>query len=394
MNRDFSMQTVRAFATLVSALTLGVVATAQSADISSTPGTWTGGQTYSNNSLVTLYSNGPYITGVGNGAAGANTSELPVGYNIFGYGMQQTAGNRLADDFTVTGGPWGTTSVVWRSYQTGSSTVSTFTSGFLQIWSGGAPNAGGVVLAGDLVTNRLTGAIWSGVYRVTTTTLLNTQRPVFDVSLDSSFAPSLANGTYWVDGTLAGSLASGPWGNPTVPSLATDNGLQFQPAAGWVALIDTGNPVGLNQPQDLPFSIEGNGGGCATPTTYCTAKTSSNGCVPTIGFSGTPTPAGAFTATCSSVEAGQLGVLFWGSVGPAAVPFQGGFLCVSPPVTRFPFANSGGAGVCTGSYSTALTTLVNFVPVGTNINAQYWFRDVGSASGTGLSNGLAFTTCP
>jgi len=139
------------------------------------------------------------------------------------------------------------------------------------------------------------------------------------------------------------------------------------------------------------FQIVG-AGSCAAPIIYCTAKTSSNGCVPSIGFTGTPTPAGNLTATCTQVETGQLGVLFHGQSGPAAIPFQGGFLCVNPPVVRMPFTNSGGAGVCAGNYSNNLSSLTG--TPGLTFNAQYWFRDVGSASGTGLSNGLQWTNCP
>jgi len=383
------MQTVRAFATLLSALTLGLTATAQTSDTSSTPGTWTG-TSHATSSLVQLHGNGPWITGTGNGAAGADTSEIQAGFNTFGYGMQQSVPIRLADDFPVPAAQtWTLTEVEWFSYQTGSSTTSTFTTGVLQFWSGGAPNAGGTVLAGDTTTNRFIGATWTNVYKVTATTLLNTQRPVMRVRLDASFAPGLGTGTYWVDCSLNGTLTSGPWGTPTVPAGGADNALQNQ-SGTWVAVIDG---VAL-LPQDFPFTIQGNtGGGCPTPTIYCTAKTTSSGCVPSIGFTGTSTPTGSFTATCSNVEVNQLGVLFYGTTGAAATPFQGGFLCVNPPVIRLPFANSGGTTPCTGSYSQPLTAVIN-ANLGQNINCQFWFRDPGAASGTGLSNGLLFTACP
>ena len=139
------------------------------------------------------------------------------------------------------------------------------------------------------------------------------------------------------------------------------------------------------------FQIVGQGA-CAAPTTYCTAKTTSSGCVPTIGFTGTPTPAGNLTATCTQVEANQLGVLFYGQTGPAAIPFQGGTLCVNPPVIRFPPQPSGGAAACSGTYSQSLSSLTG--TPGLTFHSQFWFRDPGAATGTGLSNGLTWTNCP
>ena len=133
--------------------------------------------------------------------------------------------------------------------------------------------------------------------------------------------------------------------------------------------------------------------GCAGPTTYCTAKTTSSGCVPAIGSSGTPSPAGGFAVTATQIEAGQPGLVFWATGGAASAPFQGGFLCVAAPVIRQPVQFSGGAGACAGSYSTDMSAVVAAQPLGTQVWAQYWFRDPGAASSTGLSDGLTFTTC-
>ena len=134
----------------------------------------------------------------------------------------------------------------------------------------------------------------------------------------------------------------------------------------------------------------------AGPQTYCTAKTSSSGCVPSIGFTGSPSPAGGFTLTASQVEAVQLGVAFWSTAGDnnGGAPFQGGFLCVTPPVKRQPVAGSGGSTPCSGSYATPMSAVIAGLPAGTQVYAQYWFRDPGAASGTGLSDALAFTTLP
>ena len=133
-------------------------------------------------------------------------------------------------------------------------------------------------------------------------------------------------------------------------------------------------------------------GGGPTPFNYCTAKVTSSGCVPAIAFTGTPSAAGNYTVNCSQVEAGQLGVLFYGTSGPAAIAFQGGFLCVNPPVIRMPVQPSGGAAACSGTYTQAMTALITTLPVGQMVNCQYWFRDPGAATGTGLSNANEFVT--
>ena len=140
------------------------------------------------------------------------------------------------------------------------------------------------------------------------------------------------------------------------------------------------------------WTLTVNSGAPQPPTIYCTAKITSSGCVPSIAYAGTPSPAGGFVASCTQVEAGQLGVLFHATAGPAAIPFQGGLLCVNPPVVRLPIQPSGGAAACSGTYSQALTTLITTLGPGVSVCSQFWFRDPGDAFGTGLSNGLAFVT--
>jgi len=137
------------------------------------------------------------------------------------------------------------------------------------------------------------------------------------------------------------------------------------------------------------------GSNCVTPTAYCTAKTTSAGCVPSIGSTGTASPSGNFTLTGTQIQGASLGVAFYSTGGPNAQPFQGGFLCILPPVTRLsPQASGGTFAQCDGNYATPLTALVTALPTGQQVWIQYWFRDNAAASGTGLSNALNFTTCP
>src|SRR4029078_3997860 len=53
-----------------------------------------------------VYDNGPLVTHPGGGAGGADASALQTsqGMTIFGFGQQQAANNRVADDFTIPAG--------------------------------------------------------------------------------------------------------------------------------------------------------------------------------------------------------------------------------------------------------------------------------------------------
>jgi hypothetical protein len=139
------------------------------------------------------------------------------------------------------------------------------------------------------------------------------------------------------------------------------------------------------------------------PTIYCTAKVNSQGCTPQIGWSGSASysNATAFRLTASQVLNNKSGVAFYGFT-PAALPFQGGKLCVQPPVKRTQVQASGGnppPSDCSGAYSLDFNLYVQsgvdpaLVPDRV-VYAQYWARDPQASFGTSLSNALAFTLGP
>jgi len=205
-----------------------------------------------------LYDNGPLVTHPGGGAGGADASALQtaLGLDVFGFGVQQSANNRLADDFEVTGGGWSIDTITVFAYQTGSSTASTLTGVNLRIWDGVPGEPGSTVVFGDTTTNRMIATGWTDIYRVLDTSLTNTQRPIMYAvtDIEGLFLPA---GTYWVDWQINGTLASGPWGPPISILGETTTGNARQSIAGaWSALLDTGT----NTPQGLPFIIEGGGG--------------------------------------------------------------------------------------------------------------------------------------
>jgi hypothetical protein len=152
--------------------------------------------------------------------------------------------------------------------------------------------------------------------------------------------------------------------------------------------------------------------GMTPPTTYCTAKLNSLGCVPAIGWTGIPSAASGsgFTVNCANVRNNKNGLLFYGVNGRAAAPFQGGTLCVNSPLKRATGVNSGGtpapANDCTGAYAYDMNAFAvgalggNPLPAlavpGTLVDCQWWGRDPGfpSPNNTSLSNGMEYTVGP
>jgi hypothetical protein len=140
--------------------------------------------------------------------------------------------------------------------------------------------------------------------------------------------------------------------------------------------------------------------GCQS-TVYCTAKFSSNLCLPSIAASGTPSLSGAanFHLVTTLMEAGVTGLDFFGTTGQASIPFQGGLLCIASPVNRLPGKNTGGAAACTGSLDFTLADVLvhpagGSVAAGTTLNVQSWSRDLGDAFGSSLSDAVEVVVCP
>ena len=210
-----------------------------------------------------IYDNGPYINSPGTGPGGTDESLLQstsLGMNTLGFGGHLSAGNRLADDFTLSSSAR-IRKIKFYAYQTGSTTTSTMTAVNLRIWNGPPNNPGSSIVFGDTTTNRMTATNWANAYRVSETTR-NTRRPVMvnTVSLDVTLGP----GTYWLDWQTDGSLASGPWAPPITRNgqTTTGNALQFTSSSGsWNPALDSGTST----QQGFPFIIEREGGGDISP---------------------------------------------------------------------------------------------------------------------------------
>jgi hypothetical protein len=143
-------------------------------------------------------------------------------------------------------------------------------------------------------------------------------------------------------------------------------------------------------------------------TTYCTAGTSTNGCVPAISATGTASASSTsgFTISVANVEGQKQGLLFYGVSGQASAPWGVGgtsFLCVKSPTQRMGTQSSGGTtGACDGTIAQDWLAYVAANPsalgapfsAGAVVNAQAWYRDPPAVKTTNLSDGLEFTLLP
>jgi formylglycine-generating enzyme required for sulfatase activity len=143
-------------------------------------------------------------------------------------------------------------------------------------------------------------------------------------------------------------------------------------------------------------------------STYCTAGTSVQGCVPQISGVGVPSmnATSGFDVVVDNVPTQKMGLIFYGlSAIPQPQPWALGsssYLCIFYPVNRTGAQNSGGSeGACDGdlrvdfnAWRTANpTALGSPFGVGQVIYAQGWYRDSGAAKGTNLGDALVFNLC-
>ncbi len=139
--------------------------------------------------------------------------------------------------------------------------------------------------------------------------------------------------------------------------------------------------------------------------TYCTAKTNSQGCLPVIAFTGTPSASSSapFLITAAQLLNQVNGLLFYG-YHTASTPFLGGTLCVAPPLHRTTVQNSGGSAVgidCSGAYAFDFNAQIQSaidlqLVVGAQVFAQYWSRDPGfsNPNNVELTDALVFQIEP
>jgi hypothetical protein len=215
-----------------------------------------GGLVTPSNPAAVIYNNGPFVNAPGTGPGGADGSVLQTSLTMttLGLGHGSPTNVRLADDFTIPAGQtWTIDNALFFAYQTGSTTTSTMTFVNVRIWNGvpGAPGSA-VVWGADSTTNRMTATTWANAYRYSETAV-GTTRPIMKQT--ASIGTTLEAGTYWIDWTSNGTIASGPWVPPIsiLGQTTTGNCMQYQTTTGWAAAVDGGSLTALG----LPFILEG-----------------------------------------------------------------------------------------------------------------------------------------
>jgi len=148
------------------------------------------------------------------------------------------------------------------------------------------------------------------------------------------------------------------------------------------------------------------GYGASATVNYCTAGTSASGCKALLTAAGVPSASAAsgFVLSAADVEAGKLGLFYFGANGRKAAPWGNGtsWQCVQLPTKRgATITSSGTPGTCTGSVSYDLNARWNAKPIqnpgaGALVQAQLWYRDGLNTSNqtTSLSDAVEFTVCP
>jgi hypothetical protein len=147
----------------------------------------------------------------------------------------------------------------------------------------------------------------------------------------------------------------------------------------------------------------------SSPQAYCTAGTTTNGCVASIAGTGTPSASSGagFTISASDVEGAKQGLFFYGLDNSGFTPSPWGasssFLCVKAPTQRTAAQSTGGTdGLCDGALfldwnafvAAHPTALGNPFAAGQHVFAQAWFRDPPSPKTTNLSDALEFVVGP
>ncbi len=332
----------------------------------------------------------PFVTQTGVGFGGADVSEVytsGAGYTVFGFGMQSSANITVADDFKVPGATtWTVSSIKWLTYQTGASTSGSISSMNLNLWN--TPPAtqmpGNQWVTGS---NQLQSSSWTGVYRVTDTSLTANNRAIIQVSCNGGWMPPLGPGSYWLEANANGFLSSGPWAPPatvagqTSPSGFPWNGVQSASLGAFVQLTDP-----AVNPADLLWQLEGSSSGGIGP--FCTSKTSSLGCTPTLVTTSATAaksslPATLITAAPVPGGTGLPGILIYSKTPPVApVVTSFGFLCLSgfARAGAFPSAPGGRPGTCSGMYIWNVADVAAGTPsivIGDVLRIQGWYRDPG-----------------
>jgi hypothetical protein len=288
-----------------------------------------------------------------------------------------------------------------------------------------SPDGAGGVLAGGTTQGDLAGLVgsrdaWVARYDAAGTQLWLRQFGTFTLDELYHSAPDGSGGCF-VGGQTLGSLGGPVKGveDAWLGRFASDGALlwlkqlgtstddhsfgsAYDGAGGVFLLGHTGGVLGASSfggPDDVFLARFGE---CLPGTSYCTALTTSGGCLPFVGSVGVPSLSapGSFQVMANALQPGTFGLVFFGTTGASSTPFFGGTLCVASPLYRLQAANTGGSAACSGQLVYSLASLLAhptggpLLTAGTQVHCQAWFRDPPAAQAVGLSDGLRFTVCP
>ncbi len=252
---------------------------------------------------------------------------------------------------------------------------------------------------GSYLGNELNAGVWTLVSTGSGVALGNNLPTVVDVA-DVFLAP----GSYGFGLVIAGgghSYTNGTGANQLYSNADLSISLGKSQATPWVTTPF--DPRVWNG----AFRYNCTGGG---PTTYCTAGTTTNGCVPAISASANPSA--SFSTPCvidvANVEGAKQGLIFYGinNTGFNPVSWSPGstsFFCVKSPTQRSFAQSSGGtANTCTGSFTLDWNQFHGAFPgalgtpfsAGDKVYAQAWFRDPPAPRTTNLSDAVEMTATP
>ncbi|MCC6407511.1 MAG: hypothetical protein IT453_10105 [Planctomycetes bacterium] len=189
-------------------------------------------------------------------------------------------------------------------------------------------------------------------------------------------------------------------------SLAT--GLECIPGVSLLGLDGVGGELWAAGRQTsagiVPLVAHQQVGGASPVSFYCAAKTNSLGCTPVLTSEGCACDflAGAksFTLRAEQLLGAKNGLFFYGTNGPAQQPFQGGELCVKPPLKRLAVQSTGGTnGQCDGSLAVDFNQVIASgidpqLQLGTQVAIQAWTRDPADPFKTNLTSARLFTISP
>lgn len=207
------------------------------------------------NATAGVFSNGPIITHPGAGYNGFNLSQLTPPLSTLG--SNASSSFKIVEDFILPGNSnYNVDSLAFWAYQTGSGQAPSFTALFATIWEGD-PNKGGTQIYGDELESIIDNLYFSGIYRASANTPLDSTRPLMKL-LGVYFTPVVLQGgvRYFIEWNFAGSIASGPW-----QSAVAVNGLQItgngqqKTSTGYQAMDGGGTGFQQGAPFEVHYSL-------------------------------------------------------------------------------------------------------------------------------------------